>query len=153
MMILTLCWFPPTGMLWAQWTEKDSVRLKEALSGQEEIRLRPEVLKAIESGTLIHTDETLNQLLSAPPVLPITRDFTDAGERLGSSVEDIDPESVPPSVYKLYELQSGNKLKVDSNAFRWHSPLVEKTEFQLGHLPVTAAVKADNLFLYYVKVG
>ena len=40
-------------MAHAQWTEQDSLRLQEFLSGKEEIRLNPEFQKAIESGTFL----------------------------------------------------------------------------------------------------
>ncbi|MCC8133386.1 MAG: hypothetical protein LIP04_07255 [Tannerellaceae bacterium] len=152
MLILTLCWLHHTGDLWAQWSEKDSVWLKGVLSGKEEIRLRPEVLKAIEAGTLINHDENMNQLLSAPPVLPVTRDFSGAGQVMDTdSLPDY--QTVPPSVYQLHQLRQADALKTDRNAFRINSSPLEKTEFQLGHSPVTVAAKAENLFLEEVRDG
>ena len=53
-------------MAHAQWTEQDSLRLQEFLSGKEEIRLNPEFQKAIESGTFLRPDQPGTHMLSSP---------------------------------------------------------------------------------------
>lgn len=53
---LLIVFILPT-MAHAQWTEQDSLRLQEFLSGKEEIRLNPEFQKAIESGTFLRPDQ------------------------------------------------------------------------------------------------
>ena len=55
---LLIVFILPT-MAHAQWTEQDSLRLQEFLSGKEEIRLNPEFQKAIESGTFLRPDEPI----------------------------------------------------------------------------------------------
>ena len=69
--LLLIC-LSNTGYLYAQWTEKDSVWLRNILSGKEKLELNPEALKAIRSGTLINTEEP------------------------------VDPKDLPPAVFMLY---------------------------------------------------
>ena len=73
---LLIVFILPT-MAHAQWTEQDSLRLQEFLSGKEEIRLNPEFQKAIESGTFLRPDQPGTHMLSSPSELPITKDFSE----------------------------------------------------------------------------
>ena len=73
---LLIVFILPT-MAHAQWTEQDSLRLQEFLSGKEEIRLNPEFQKAIESGTFLRPDQSGTHMLSSPSELPITKDFSE----------------------------------------------------------------------------
>jgi hypothetical protein len=97
--------------LYAQWTKEDSVWLKDVLSGKKELRLKPEVLKAIESGTFINSDYRpyVDQLMTAPRELPITKDFSeyvkpskDAPYPPESKLPKIDYEHMPPALFLLY---------------------------------------------------
>ena len=92
--ILFLICLSNTDYLYAQWTEKDSVWLQKILSGKEKLELNPEALKAIQSGTLINTEES------------IQKDFTEFVRPKDS--EDHNPnrkvalKDLPPSVFRLY---------------------------------------------------
>ncbi|MCD7938231.1 MAG: DUF4858 domain-containing protein [Tannerellaceae bacterium] len=94
-----------TGSLSAQWTEKDSIWLKNVLDGKEEIRLHPEVLEAIRDGNLIHTDriEVKDQLQEAPAHLPVSQDFSEF-IRPRNTEKPVDPLTLPPAVFMRYGL-------------------------------------------------
>ena len=102
--IILLCCFWYTGLVYAQWTEADSLWLQRILSGKEELKLNPETLKQIESGTLINTDIFLkNQEKSAPAEIPLQKDFSEY--ILPESEQGLpDPWSMPPSVFMRYGL-------------------------------------------------
>ena len=98
-----------TDYLYAQWTEKDSVWLQKILSGKEKLELNPEALKAIQSGTLINTEEPASKMIMAPeqsPAQSIQKDFTEFVRPKDS--EDYNPnrkvalKDLPPSVFRLY---------------------------------------------------
>jgi hypothetical protein len=98
-----------TGSLYAQWTEKDSIWLDNVLSGKETLKLNPDVLKAIESGTLLNTDKQSpsKQMKIDPGRIPINKDFTEylSPGNILKDVEDardVDPFSMPPAVFMQY---------------------------------------------------
>jgi hypothetical protein len=98
-----------TGSLYAQWTEKDSVWLENILSGKETIKLNPDVLKAIEYGTLLNTDmiSPSDQMKIVPGRIPIQKDFTEylSPGKIQKDMEDardVDPFSIPPAVFMQY---------------------------------------------------
>ena len=59
------------------WTKEDSVWLRNILSGKDTLRLNPETMRAIQSGTLINnTHEPVSEMQLAPnQTLPILKDF------------------------------------------------------------------------------
>ncbi|MCC8154607.1 MAG: DUF4858 domain-containing protein [Tannerellaceae bacterium] len=75
------------------------------LEGKEKIQLKPEVLNAIEQGTLLNTEtmELKDQLMLAPSEVPVSKDFTefikpDDAEKM------VDPLTIPPAVFMRYGL-------------------------------------------------
>jgi hypothetical protein len=89
-------------MLYSQWTKEDSVWVQDVLSGKREVHLNPETWKAIESGTLINTehDQPLHkrELTPSPFRAYITKDFSEYLKPI-ENPENIDPFSIPPSVF------------------------------------------------------
>lgn len=125
-----------SGTMYAQWTEKDSLWLKDVLSGKEQIRLNPETKEAIEKGTFINTDPSTPKLIAAPPVLPISRDF----------------DIAPPDTSDTEEVSSDDTLKVSAGAFALPD-LRDKNRIRIGNTPVTVAAKAGNIYNEQVKDG
>lgn len=117
--ILLLICLSNTEYLYAQWTEKDSVWLQNILSGKEKLQLNPEALKAIQSGTLINTEEPASQMIMAPehsPAQSIQKDFS---EFVRPSDTDENPhrkvalKDLPPAVFRLYGMnQPFRKVKM-----------------------------------------
>jgi len=140
-----------TTQVFAQWTEEDSIWLENVLSGNEQIRLNPETLKAIEKGKFLNTDEPDNQLLAVPPILPILKEFNGVGIA-DTGLYEIDSGSIPPSLFAKYRKEL-DSLRVNKYAFTFHKPLVEKEEFQIANLPVTVSAGARNIFSDEVKDG
>lgn len=139
-----------TDYMYAQWTEKDSVWLNDIISGKEQIKLNPETMKAIESGTFINSERPDNQHLSAPPILPITKEFdiTPAD----TTQEQIDYRSIPPAVFARYRLEL-DSIRIMRGAYTSKEPNKVKDEIQIGNLPITVKAGAQNLFLEEVKDG
>lgn len=118
--ILLLICLSNTEYLYAQWTEKDSVWLQKILSGKEKLELNPEALKAIQSGTLINTEEPASQMIMAPeqsPAQSIQKDFTKFVRP--QNTEDYNPhrkvalKDLPPAVFRLYGMnQPVRKVKM-----------------------------------------
>lgn len=160
LLIYFLVGLQSSGAIYAQWTKKDSVWLEDVLSGKEEIKLNPETMKAIRSGKFINLEEQATQPLAAPPILPITKTFTDIAPP--DSVNhhknrNVDPRTMPPSVYALYHslgyLEPDTGLKMKREAFTSNGPLLPKEEIRLGKSPVTVKAGAGNLFLEEVRDG
>lgn len=103
--ILCIC-LTASGNLFAQWSKQDSVWLQGILSGNEEIKLKPEVLDAIEKGTLLNTDimQPKDQLRQSPAELPLSKDFTGYIKPLNAE-RMIDPLTIPPAVFMRYGLK------------------------------------------------
>jgi hypothetical protein len=107
--ILLFCCLQNTALIYAQWSKEDSVWLDKVLSGKETIKLNPDVLKAIESGTLLNTDiiTPSEQMKTAPGHIPINKDFTEylSPGKIQKDMEearDVDPFSMPPAVFMRY---------------------------------------------------
>ncbi len=135
----------------AQWTETDSLR-RYILEGNDSIRLNPETLKAIEDGTFLNRENPFNQLLEAPRVLPITKDFWDIAPK-DSTRENIDFNTLPPSVAILKDLINKDSLKIIEDAFIFHLKTHERDQFQIGKLPVTVFAGGQSLHEKEVKDG
>lgn len=140
-----------TEYLQAQWTENDSLRLRSVLEGRDSIRLNPETLKAIEDGTLLNRENPFNELLEAPPILPITKDFWDIAPE-DTTKANIDFGSLPPSVAILKEYLN-DTLKIRDGAFDFHLKTHERDQFQVGKLPITVYAGAQDLHEKEVRDG
>ncbi|MDR1344665.1 MAG: DUF4858 domain-containing protein [Tannerellaceae bacterium] len=107
--------------VYSQWTREDSVWLQDVLSGKKELRLNKDVLKAIESGTLINTDGG-NSLLNYEPNPSslnslISKDFSEYLMPLENG-KAINSFNIPPSVFMLMDLNvPGPKYKINEAAF------------------------------------
>lgn len=92
-----------TGAAFAQWTEEDSVWLKNVLSGKEKLELNPETKKAIESGTFINPEGQKQPLLTSPSEYPILKEFEDIDPSTQDSARKrIDYQSMTPAQFRLY---------------------------------------------------
>ncbi|MCC8154775.1 MAG: DUF4858 domain-containing protein [Tannerellaceae bacterium] len=136
----------------AQWTEKDSVWLKEVLSGEKELKLIPEIEKAIRSGTLLETGKMQPKLLSAPPVLPISKDFSSVikPDTIDSPMDIL---NLPPAVVIRYlQAIQEDKLKIDSGAYTPAKSL-EEEYYKIPGAPAYIKGSIEDLFLDEVKDG
>ena len=125
-------------MAHAQWTEQDSLRLQEFLSGKEEIRLNPEFQKAIESGTFLRPDQPGTHMLSSPSELPITKDFSEYVQ-LDTLRRLTNYDSITPVLFMLLN------FKLPKNQ--------DWKEFKVGKVPMAANVKLTNIYSDVVKDG
>jgi hypothetical protein len=55
----------------SQWTQSDSVRLQEILSGERELKLNPEIQRLIESGTFLNVDNSFQHFISPDVQFPL----------------------------------------------------------------------------------
>jgi len=85
----------------AQWTSKDSLWLQDVLINNKEIQLKPEILEAIKSGNLIKVDALDTELMKAPSLLPICKDFHQYIQ-IPDTSKKIDHTKMPPGVFWLY---------------------------------------------------
>jgi hypothetical protein len=100
--------------VYSQWTKQDSIWLQDVLSGRKELRLNQDVLKAIESGTLINTEGENPLRNSDPNPSPlkglISKDFSEYLKPLENG-KAINPLS-------MYDLNvPGPKYKINEAAF------------------------------------
>lgn len=150
MSALFVCLFP--AVAFAQWTEADSLRLQDILSGKEKVRLNPEFQRAIENGTFLSPDCPSDKMLSSPLELPLAVDFS---EYIQSDTFRLQApcDSVTAEVYWLLHLKSPASLKVHKQAYTSSNPLIRKQEIRFGKLPVYGKMSTGNLFLDNVKDG
>jgi len=89
--------------LCAQWTPKDSLWLIDVLSNKKEIRLKPEILEAIQSGNLIRLDRQNNheELIVSPMHLPLSKDFNQYIQNGDTVSGKFDYTTMPPAVFML----------------------------------------------------
>ena len=86
--------------IYAQWTERDSIWLKNLLQKGDTIKLNPEFQKAIQEGNLINTEAPLGEpLLSAPQQLPILKDFSKYIQVEDTTKRNIDLKNLPSAVF------------------------------------------------------
>lgn len=94
-----------TECVYAQWTKKDSVWLQNILSGKEKLRLNPEAMKAIQSGTLINTDKPVGSMMMAPAPISssaISKDFSEYIHKADTGPSKPDYRKMPPAVFMKY---------------------------------------------------
>lgn len=102
-----------TDYVYAQWTEKDSLRLQHILSGKEKLQLNEETMKAIRSGTLINTDKPVGAMRMAPAApIPFYKDFSSYVHRADTGMKVVDYRSMPPALFMKYGPQYVEELRV-----------------------------------------
>lgn len=150
---LLIVFILPT-MAHAQWTEQDSLRLQEFLSGKEEIRLNPEFQKAIESGTFLRPDQSGTHMLSSPSELPITKDFSEYVQ-LDTLRRLTNYDSITPVLFMLLNFKSPSRsLAIQKQAHTIRLPKNQDwKEFKVGKVPMAANVKLTNIYSDVVKDG
>lgn len=138
----------------AQWTEQDSLRLRELLSGEEEIRLNPEFRKAIESGTFLRPEQPGTSMLSSPSELPITKDFSEYIQ-LDTLRELINYDSITPVVFMLLNFKAPSRALDVRRQAHTVSVLENRDwkEFKVGKIRMAANVRLANVYSDVVKDG
>lgn len=87
---------------YAQWTEQDSVWLKDVLAGKDSIKLNPEFQKAIQSGSFLNPEPGKpmgKPQLAAPSNIPITKDFSEYIQQDDTTHRKVALKDLPPSVF------------------------------------------------------
>ena len=87
---------------YAQWTEQDSIWLKDVLAGKDSIKLNPEFQKAIQSGSFLNPEPGKpmgKPQLAAPSNIPITRDFSEYIQQDDTTHRKVALKDLPPSVF------------------------------------------------------
>lgn len=139
-----------TGLIYAQWTETDSLRVQNMIEGRDSIRLNAETMRAIQEGTFLNRENPFAQPLEAPPVLPITRDFWDIAPEDSLAIEI---DSLSPAVLAmLIRMKEKDSLNI-SDAFRLRLKFHEKEKFRIGESPFAVSAGAQSLLDDTVKDG
>lgn len=122
-----------TEYVYAQWTKKDSLWLQNVESGKEKLKLNPETMKAIESGSLInlglpdglnHPDNPAANMQLKASSLPILKDFSEYVQA-DSTRRKVALKDLPVSVFKLYQPKYTPELRsyiLIRDAIRKESP-------------------------------
>lgn len=87
---------------YAQWTEQDSIWLKDVLAGKDSIKLNPEFQKAIQSGSFLNPEPRKpmgKPQLAAPSNIPITKDFSEYIQQDDTTHRKVALKDLPPSVF------------------------------------------------------
>ena len=64
-------------MLYAQvWSQEDSIKLANILTGKDSLRLNPEYQRAIQNGTFINTNP-VGTMRASQSKVPFTKDFSE----------------------------------------------------------------------------
>lgn len=149
MVYLVVC-LSGTDVIYAQWTEVDSLWLQNIIEGKDSIRLNPETMRAIKEGTFLNGENPFAQPLEAPPILPITRDFRDIAtqDTLKSEIDTL----LPPAVALLKHLKEKDSLRI-GGAFQFRLKTHEKKDFRIGDSPFAVSAGAQSLLDEHVKDG
>lgn len=88
----------------AQWSAKDSLWLRDILSGKDTLRLNPETMESIRIGTFLNPEKLQMPMGSAPLELPITKDFREYFEEEDTTVSKAFGKltDLPPHVVLRY---------------------------------------------------
>lgn len=112
-------------------------------------------MEAIRSGNLINTGKPSMELLAAPPILPVSKDF-DIQPADTTSEEAVDYGKIPPAVFALYKKEPA--LRTDTagtpqeGAFSIPD-LRDKNRIQIGKSPLSVAAQATNVYNDRIKDG
>lgn len=101
LIIYFLFYMSSTGYVYAQWTSKDSLWLKNVLAGKDTIRLNIETMKSIQEGHFLNQDKPLTPMLSVSPELPVVKDFSEYIQWSDSLKRKMALKDLPPSVFWL----------------------------------------------------
>lgn len=137
-------------VIYAQWTEVDSLWLKSMVEGKDSIRLNSETMRAIEEGTFLNGENPFAQPLDAPLILPITRDFWDIRPE---DTLAVDYDSLAPAAFNRFRRMREKDSLSLSEAFRLRLKFHEQDEFQIGQSPFAVSAGAKSLFDDTVKDG
>lgn len=96
----------------AQWSAKDSLWLKDVLSGKDTLRLNPETMESIRQGTFLNPDKLQTPMGSASMELPITKDFKEYFQEEDTTVSKTFKLTDLPShiVLRYYNPKTPNHL-------------------------------------------
>jgi hypothetical protein len=125
----------------SQWTQSDSIRLQEILSGERELKLSPEIQRSIESGTFLNLENSFQHFILPDVQFPVLRDFTGIGAQDSLS---IDFTIIPPNVFWLYNLSYIN----DYGALKSFHISSEEREYLQSLLPGAATFDAESILRY-----
>lgn len=124
----------------------DSVWVSEQLE-KGILRINPEYLKAMEDGTLINTEQSLEH---APMELSIQKDFAEYLK--ADSIRALQFDSLPPAVFMLYPVDTTG-WHVRGLTYRPTRSLILKDKVRLGKSPFYLRAGAQNLYMNEVKDG
>lgn len=152
--LLWVILIPATFLHAQQEGREDSIWVANRLEGKDTLRINPEFMRAIQSGTLINTGPEDQQMLLAPAELPILKDFSEY-LKADTMRKGVANDSLPPAVFALYKVDSAGQLQIRKEAYTSLKPFLEKDrkKFQIGNAPVYVTPGAQNLFLKEVKDG
>lgn len=141
-------------LAYAQWTEQDSLRLRDLLSGKEEIRLNPEFQRAIESGTFLRPDQPGTPMLASPDKLPITKDFSEYIQ-LDTLRDLVNYDSITPIIFMLLNIKPPSPaLAVRKQVHAVKIPVNREWKaFKMGKIRMAANVRLANVYSDVVKDG
>lgn len=119
------------------------------LHGKDTLRLRPEVLKAIEERTLINTER--QSLMHSASELPILKDFSEY-LKTDATGKSLDIDSIPPGVFFLYPVDTTG-YPIHEAAYKPMKSLVVKDKVYLWKKSLYMKAGTGNLFLDEVRDG
>ena len=105
--ILILIFLLESNCVDAQWEKKDSLWLQDVLSGEEKLKLNPETMEAIKSGTFINTEKPKSLLQAAPTnKYFIYKDYSKyiKADKSDTTLRKLALKDLPASVFWLYQL-------------------------------------------------
>lgn len=150
--LLLIIMFPEAYLSAQQEGRKDSIWVSNRLGEGDTLRINPEFMRAIQSGTLINPGLTEQQQLHSHPDLPILKDFSEYLQS-DSIRNTLAYDSLPPAVFFLYSPESENGWLIDNTAYSSSKSLIVKDRFKMGNLPLFLSGGSQNLFLKEVKDG
>ena len=129
-----------------EWTKKDSLWLKRVLSGEEKLQLNDETKRAIESGTLLSPDLSIQEQMKMNPVeMPIIKSFEGITAPENRKKQ---PYELPPPVYKLYGLDAKDSLPDAKRSVTFYGKTIEELK-ALDKLTPRKATVDDKATLRY----
>jgi len=121
-LLIVVCEIIQINIVYGQWNRTDSVELQSIVSSEDSVRLNPETLRAIESGTFILPEFSNRRLNSSSYELPLLMDFSEYIQL--DTVIQLDIHSLPVGVFKLY--QPEYKLMPELRSFYFYESDIEE---------------------------
>ena len=125
---------------YAQWTEQDSIWLKDVLAGKDSIKLNPEFQKAIQSGSFLNPEPGKpmgKPQLAAPSNIPITKDFSEYIQQDDTTHRKVALKDLPPSVFWRHNPPYKKILPVYQSILDWQN---------YGNLPTPDVISKRKKF-------